>query len=151
MKFRPTGEGVAFGKAAEYDRALELPADWRILLGTTDLRAALEGRLTALETARTADLAALNARLDTLAAGLAAQPVLRQATRSVTTDQYGQVTTPADLLGSGDVLLAVVSEDYRYFAVKQQGATTRVYNAATSPSFAVRVTLTLRFIWADYS
>lgn len=151
MKFRPTGEGVAFGKAAEYDRALELPEDWRILLGTTDLRASLEGRCAALEDARTADLAALNARLDTLAAALAAQPVLRQATRSVTTDQYGQVTTPADLLGSGDVLLAVVSEDYRYFAVKQQGATTRVYNAASSPSFAVRVTLTLRFIWADYS
>lgn len=33
MKFRPDGSGVAFGKAAEHDKALELPADWTIRLG----------------------------------------------------------------------------------------------------------------------
>ena len=33
MKFRPTGEGVAFGKTAEYDNALEIPADWDFRIG----------------------------------------------------------------------------------------------------------------------
>lgn len=37
MKFRPDGRGVAFGKAAETDRALELPADWGIRVGTADI------------------------------------------------------------------------------------------------------------------
>lgn len=37
MKFRPGGEGVAFGKTAEYDAALEIPADWQILRGGTDV------------------------------------------------------------------------------------------------------------------
>lgn len=34
MKFRPDGNGVAFGKAAEYGGALELPGDWDIRLGS---------------------------------------------------------------------------------------------------------------------
>ncbi len=34
MKFRPDGNGVAFGKAAEHDKALEIPADWEIYRGT---------------------------------------------------------------------------------------------------------------------
>ena len=33
MKFRPDGKGVAFGKAAEYGKALELPADWELRFG----------------------------------------------------------------------------------------------------------------------
>ena len=37
MKFRPAGRGVAFGKAAERDRALELPADWEIRIGQESL------------------------------------------------------------------------------------------------------------------
>ena len=36
MKFRPTGDGVAFGKSAEADKELELPSDWTIKFGTTD-------------------------------------------------------------------------------------------------------------------
>lgn len=35
MKFRPTGNGVAFGKAAERDKALELPGDWNLYIGDT--------------------------------------------------------------------------------------------------------------------
>ena len=41
MKFRPAGSGVAFGKAAEHDRALELPADWSVLIGNRDILEAL--------------------------------------------------------------------------------------------------------------
>ena len=37
MKFRPTGSGVAFGKAAEHDKALEIPADWMIYRGAQPL------------------------------------------------------------------------------------------------------------------
>ena len=37
MKFRPNGQGVAFGKAAEHDKALELPADWSLRLGGEEL------------------------------------------------------------------------------------------------------------------
>lgn len=34
MKFRPTGNGVAFGKAAEADKELQIPGDWKIRVGT---------------------------------------------------------------------------------------------------------------------
>ena len=33
MKFRPNGQGVAFGKAAEYDKTFEVAADWTTRLG----------------------------------------------------------------------------------------------------------------------
>lgn len=33
MRFRPDGRGVAFGKSPEFDRALEIPADWEIRRG----------------------------------------------------------------------------------------------------------------------
>ncbi|MBR0040965.1 MAG: InlB B-repeat-containing protein [Oscillospiraceae bacterium] len=33
MKFRPTGNGVAFGKAAEYDNTFEVTPDWAVKLG----------------------------------------------------------------------------------------------------------------------
>ena len=39
MKFRPTGNGVAFGKAAERDKALELPEDWTIYFGSVPMKA----------------------------------------------------------------------------------------------------------------
>ncbi len=38
MKFRPDGQGVAFGKAAEQDQAMELPTGWRILIGGEGLK-----------------------------------------------------------------------------------------------------------------
>ena len=37
MKFRPDGQGVAFGKAPEHPRSLELPEDWEIRLGRESL------------------------------------------------------------------------------------------------------------------
>ena len=46
MKFRPDGRGAAFGKAAETDKALELPADWKLLIGGTDPFAAETSRMT---------------------------------------------------------------------------------------------------------
>ena len=33
MKFRPKGNGVAFGKAAEYDNTFEITADWNVKFG----------------------------------------------------------------------------------------------------------------------
>lgn len=36
MKFRPTGNGVAFGKAAEYDNAFEVNPDWYIRHGANN-------------------------------------------------------------------------------------------------------------------
>lgn len=33
MKFRPNGQGVAFGKAAEYDKTFEVTSDWTTRLG----------------------------------------------------------------------------------------------------------------------
>ena len=33
MKFRPKGNGVAFGKAAEYDNTFEITADWAVRVG----------------------------------------------------------------------------------------------------------------------
>ena len=33
MKFRPNGQGVAFGKAAEYDKTFEVASDWTTRLG----------------------------------------------------------------------------------------------------------------------
>lgn len=41
MKFRPDGRGVAFGKAPEQTRCLELPGDWQIRLGQESLWLAL--------------------------------------------------------------------------------------------------------------
>ena len=41
MKFRPDGQGVAFGKAPEQARCLELPGDWQIRLGQESLWLAL--------------------------------------------------------------------------------------------------------------
>ena len=38
MKFRADGLGVAFGKAAETDRALEIPGDWSFLRGGTPMQ-----------------------------------------------------------------------------------------------------------------
>ena len=37
MKFRPTGNGVGFGKAPEADKAIEIPSDWTLKIGTNDL------------------------------------------------------------------------------------------------------------------
>ena len=37
MKLRPDGQGVAFGKAPEHSKTLELPADWDIRLGEESL------------------------------------------------------------------------------------------------------------------
>ena len=34
MKFRPDGDGVAFGKAAEYDKTFEIADDWNVKFGT---------------------------------------------------------------------------------------------------------------------
>ena len=37
MKFRPNGEGVAFGKAAEHDRTFEINPDWAVKIGGHDV------------------------------------------------------------------------------------------------------------------
>lgn len=113
--------------------------------------AAIRQILVGMEQQRTEDLAAIDGRLDGHDAALAAQPTIRSITRSVTTDQYGQTQIPSDVLGNGDILLSVYSEDYRYVAVKQQGLTIRVYDSGSSPSWATNVTLSMRIIYADYN
>ena len=47
LKFRPNGQGAAFGKAAETDKALEIPADWTFRIGSNTLTAELLASLTA--------------------------------------------------------------------------------------------------------
>lgn len=47
LKFRPNGQGAAFGKAAETDKALEIPADWIFKIGSSALTAELLASLTA--------------------------------------------------------------------------------------------------------
>ena len=37
MKFRDDGQGVAFGKAPEYNKTLQIPADWQMRVGTNAL------------------------------------------------------------------------------------------------------------------
>lgn len=39
LKFRQDGQGAAFGKAAEHDKALEIPADWSFYVGDESLTA----------------------------------------------------------------------------------------------------------------
>ena len=39
LKFRQDGQGAAFGKAAEHDKALEIPADWNFYVGDESLTA----------------------------------------------------------------------------------------------------------------
>lgn len=41
MKFRPDGEGVAFGKAPERAKEFEIPADWAFVWGTKKIRDAM--------------------------------------------------------------------------------------------------------------
>lgn len=47
LKFRADGQGAAFGKAAETDKALEIPADWAFKIGSSALTAELLASLTA--------------------------------------------------------------------------------------------------------
>lgn len=47
LKFRPDGQGAAFGKAAETDKALEIPGDWTFRIGSSTLTAELLASLTA--------------------------------------------------------------------------------------------------------
>nr|DAQ88441.1 MAG TPA: Baseplate structural protein [Caudoviricetes sp.] len=47
LKFRVDGQGAAFGKAAETDKALEIPADWAFKIGSSALTAELLASLTA--------------------------------------------------------------------------------------------------------
>lgn len=47
LKFRPNGQGAAFGKAAETDKALEIPADWIFKIGSSTLTAELLASLAA--------------------------------------------------------------------------------------------------------
>lgn len=50
LKFRPNGQGAAFGKAAEHDKAIELPADWALIIGDKELNAERLGKLLAMLT-----------------------------------------------------------------------------------------------------
>lgn len=50
LKFRVDGQGAAFGKAAETDKALEIPADWAFKIGDKELNAEQLGKLLALLT-----------------------------------------------------------------------------------------------------
>lgn len=47
LKFRADGQGAAFGKAAETDKALEIPADWTFRIGGNALTAELLAELLA--------------------------------------------------------------------------------------------------------
>lgn len=47
LKFRPNGQGAAFGKAAETDKALEIPADWIFKIGSSTLTAEVLASLAA--------------------------------------------------------------------------------------------------------
>ena len=48
MQFRPDGSGVAFGKAAEHDRSLQIPADWEFRRGEAPLKLASYSAVTQL-------------------------------------------------------------------------------------------------------
>lgn len=50
MKFRESGLGVAFGMAPQQEKALELPADWKIRIGESELTADKLSRLLAMLT-----------------------------------------------------------------------------------------------------
>lgn len=47
LKFRQDGQGAAFGKAAEHDKALEIPGDWIFRIGSNILTAELLASLAA--------------------------------------------------------------------------------------------------------
>ncbi len=112
---------------------------------------AIQQILSEMAQQRTQDLDEIDSRLDGHDIALAAQPTIRSITRNVTTDQYGQAVVPSDVLGNGDILLTVYSEDYRYVAVKQHGLAIRVYTSGSAPSWATNVTLSIRIVYADYN
>lgn len=68
MKFRPDGRGVAFGKAAERDRALDLPEDWTLCVGGSPALSTVDGWTAekrpdgVAECWKTLDLASLDSR-----------------------------------------------------------------------------------------
>lgn len=62
LKFRPNGQGAAFGKAAEHDKALEIPADWSFYVGDESLTAEEIAALKAGGSGGTADHSKLTNR-----------------------------------------------------------------------------------------
>lgn len=62
LKFRQDGQGAAFGKAAEYDKALEIPADWSFYVGDESLTAEEIAALKAGGSGGTADHSKLTNR-----------------------------------------------------------------------------------------
>ena len=50
LKFRADGLGAAFGKAPEHSKAIELPADWALIIGDKELNAERLGKLLAMLT-----------------------------------------------------------------------------------------------------
>ena len=62
LKFRPNGQGAAFGKAAEHDKALEIPADWSFYVGNESLTAEEIAALKAGGSGGTADHSKLTNR-----------------------------------------------------------------------------------------
>lgn len=62
LKFRTDGQGAAFGKAAEHDKALEIPADWSFYVGDESLTAEEIAALKAGGSGGTADHSKLTNR-----------------------------------------------------------------------------------------
>lgn len=62
LKFRQDGQGAAFGKAAEHDKALEIPADWSFYVGDESLTAEEIAALKAGGSGGTADHSKLTNR-----------------------------------------------------------------------------------------
>lgn len=62
LKFRADGQGAAFGKAAEHDKALEIPADWSFYVGDESLTAEEIAALKAGGSGGTADHSKLTNR-----------------------------------------------------------------------------------------
>ena len=62
LKFRQNGQGAAFGKAAEHDKALEIPADWSFYVGDESLTAEEIAALKAGGSGGTADHSKLTNR-----------------------------------------------------------------------------------------
>lgn len=62
LKFRQDGQGAAFGKAAEHDKALEIPADWSFYVGDESMTAEEIAALKAGGSGGTADHSKLTNR-----------------------------------------------------------------------------------------
>lgn len=75
------------------------------------------------------------------------QRLIKTVNESYTTDQYGQVNIEHYQFGT---FINAYADDYRYFCVKQNGSSIRVYNAATSGiTVAANTTLNVNIVYQE--